>query len=193
MNKLYLLGLATLLPLNAMAATPTDYGFFFKPYLGADYDQYHTNYSSGNDGVFSNNLNGGDIHIGARIHKYAGFEVSYFDTASSSESNVRGTGLSTKAKLDGGSLDIMGYLPLGESQKFELIGTVGITTTKTTGDISNGNTAGNTETKGRIGAGAQYWLTDNLNARALIRYQDADVNSQIDNFVVTTVGLNWQF
>jgi opacity protein-like surface antigen len=171
-------------------------GFFFKPYVGADYDFYHVDYSNGNSGVFSDSLNGGDIHVGARVHKYLGFEVSYFDTANESKDNVLGTSISTSAKLDGWSLDAMGYLPLGDSQKFELIGTVGLARTTAKGTASNGSTAlslSDSETKGRIGGGAQYWITDNLNVRGLVRYQDANFEGTIDDAVVYSLGLNWQF
>lgn len=191
MNKL----LFTLIALLPIAANATDGGFYFKPYVGANYDQYHVNYSSGNDGIFSDNLNGGDIHIGARVHKYLSFEGGYFDTAYSDKSGVLGTNINTSAKLDGWNADILGYLPLDDAQRFELIGTVGVARTKAKGTASavSSITLSDTETKGRIGAGGQFWITDKLNVRALVRYQDADFKNTIDNVVVTSIGLNWQF
>lgn len=167
---------------------------YFKPYAGADYDEYNVSYTSGNGGVFSNNLNGGDIHVGARLHKYIGVEASYFDTAHSNKSNVLGLGINTSAKVDGWALDAMGYLPL-ENPKFELIGTAGIARTSAKGTASaiSSIALSDNETKPRIGIGAQYWITNNLNVRGLMRYQDADFKGTADNIIVSTLGLNWQF
>jgi len=195
--------LATLLSVTLLSSASyaadeslSSYGFFFKPYVGADYDEYHVNYSNGNGGVFADNFNGGDVHVGARVHKYLGFEVSYFDTASEDNSFVySGTTLNTSAKLEGWTLDAMGYLPLDESQKFELIGTVGLARTAAKGTARAVSTVSlsDTETKGRIGGGAQYWITDNLNVRGLVRYQDASFGGTIDDAIISTIGLNWQF
>lgn len=181
-------------------------GFFFKPYLGADYqytsvsyqDIGTTGYSYGD--IFANSFNGGNVHIGARVHKNLGLEVGYFDNASESKSSILGTTATSSVKLDGWTFDALGYLPLGESQRFELIGTAGvaITSAKAKGSITISGTtysgfASKTETEGRFGAGAQYWLTDHLNVRGLVRYQSADLGGVADSAIVSTLGLNWQF
>ena len=178
-------------------------GFFFKPYVGADYQYISASYKdniggtgvSGGD-LYADSFNGGDIHIGARVHKYLGFETGYFDTAHSSQSNILGTTVKSSAKLDGWTLDAMGYLPIGESQKFELIGTFGIARTTASGSARvNGTTysENGSETKGRIGGGAEYWLTDNLNLRGLVRYQGADFGGFANDVIITSLGLNYQF
>src|ERR1700733_7448163 len=121
--------------LAAFAVSPAladDAGFFFKPYVGADYqytdvsyqDITGTAYSYG-DG-FANTFNGGDIHVGARVSKYLGVEGGYYDNASSTKSNILGTTASSSVRFDGWTLDALGYIPLGASQKFELIGTTGL-------------------------------------------------------------------
>jgi len=182
-------------------ATMSD-GFFFKPTVGLDYQFSSVSYKDISGTAFNygdflaDSFNGGDVHIGARVHKYLGFEAGYFDNASSSKSNLLGTTASSSAKFNGWTLDAMGYLPLGESQKFELIGTVGVarisaddsTTVSGTTYSESGH-----ETKGRIGAGAQYWLTDNLNIRGILRYQDADFSGAIKDVVIASLGVNWQF
>ena len=182
-------------------ATMSD-GFFFKPYVGADYEYFSANYKDvpgtgvNYDDIFSDSFNGGDVHVGARVHKYLGFEAGYFDTASSNKSGLLGTTASSSARIDGWTLDALGYLPLGDSQKFELIGTVGLARTTAKGSVTISGTpysANGSETKGRIGAGAEYWLTDNLNVRGLVRYQDADFGGLANNVIVTSLGLNWQF
>lgn len=178
-------------------STPT--GFFFKPYVGADYQYTGVNYSgipgtSRNYGdIFSDSFSGGDVHIGARVHKYFGVEASYFDTASSSKSGLLGTTASSSAKFDGWSVDTMGYFPV--ASKFELIGTAGYARIDAKGSVTVGGTtysSGGWDNAVRIGGGAQYWLTDNINVRGLLRYESID-SSVIDNAVIADLGLNWQF
>jgi opacity protein-like surface antigen len=199
---------ATLLTSTAYAtdAPVSASGFFFKPYVGADY-QYssvsyknigNTAYSYGD--ILADSFNGGDVHIGARVHQNLGFEVGYFDNASESKSNILGTNATSSAKFDGWTLDAMGYLPIGESKKFELIGTAGlaITHASATGSVTINSTTytgstSKTETEGRVGAGAEYWLTDNLNVRGLVRYQSADFSGLANDAVVASLGVNWQF
>lgn len=168
-------------------------GFYFKPYVGANYDYAHLNYKDGGDQLAEDNLNGGDIHVGARIHKYLGFEGSYLWTADGRKSDVLGSGINTSVSATGFALDAMGYLPVMD--KLELIATAGVSRltehAKSSGALVLSSTE--SETKGRIGAGAQYWLTDNLNARGIVRYQGADFSGDLSSAVIATIGLNWQF
>jgi Outer membrane protein beta-barrel domain len=202
--------LTTALCLSALAAasaqaapapksTPDDGGFFFKPYVGADYQYTSVDYNgvpgtpyNYGDG-FADSFNGGDVHIGARVHKYLGFEAGYFDNASSSKTIANG--LSSSVKFDGWTIDALGYLPL--AAKFELIGTTGVAFTSASGSaVINGtrySLGSSSETEWRIGGGAEYWITENLNARGILRYQTADFNGIADNAVVASLGLNYQF
>lgn len=189
---------ATMLTSAAYAANAPD-GFFFKPYVGAAYDYVHANYRSQNgisgSDIASDSLNGADFHVGARIHKYFGIEGSYLWTADASKNNVLGTNINTKVNVRGFALDGMGYLPIDGAGKFELIGTIGVS--RLTGGLSlSGSATGSgheSEIKGRFGGGAQYWLTDNLNVRGLVRYQGADFSGDLNNAIITGLGLNWQF
>jgi opacity protein-like surface antigen len=179
--------------MSSAGSSMGDNGFFFKPYVGADYQYSRYSYKNGVDQFFSDSFSGGDVHIGARVHKYLGFEASYFDTAKGNKTNIQGSGINTSTKFQGESLDAMGYLPLASS-KAELIGLVGVNHTK--GSISatgalNGSSAGN-KTFAEFGGGAQYWITDNLNARLLERYEDIS-HDDVNSAWVTSVGLNWQF
>lgn len=169
--------------------------FFFKPYVGVDYDFVHADYKDGGNQVLNDSLNGGDIHIGARIHKYLGFEGSYLWTADATKDNVLGTSVNTKVNVQGGAFDAMGYLPIGNS-KFELIGTAGVSYLK--GDAGLNGAGGHLslskwETKGRVGGGAQYWITDNINLRGIVRYQGASFSSTLDDAIIYSAGLNFQF
>lgn len=197
MKRILLSTTIVLLASGAYAAPATQSqsnDFFFKPYVGADYDQVHVDYAHGNDDVLEDNLNGGDVHVGARIHKYLGFELGYLDTLKGKDSNVLGTGVDSKTNVKGGTFDALGYYPIYD--KVELIGTVGVSVLTADAKLSAGGPSLNlnkTETKPRIGAGAQYWLTDNLNARAIVRYQDADFSDTVNNAIVSSIGINYQF
>ncbi len=173
-------------------------GFYFAPYVGGDYQYTWVNYakSGGIDygDIFESSLNGGDVHVGARIHKYLGFEGSYYDTASAGRSNVLGTGIKTGIKFSGETLDAMGYLPV-EQTNAELIGVLGVAratvkdTAKGGGFTVRDNGA---EYEPRVGAGAQYWVSDRLNVRGLLTYQDSGFEG-FDNTLITNVGVNYKF
>lgn len=155
-------------PASTAGSSLASDGFFFKPYVGADYQYSSFSYQNGGDQDFADTFSGGDVHIGARVHKYLGFEASYFDSAKGNKDNIQGSGINTSTKFQGESLDAMGYLPLASS-KAELIGLVGVNHTK--GSISatgvvTGTEAGS-KTFAEFGGGAQYWITDNVNARLL--------------------------
>lgn len=166
--------------------------FYFKPNIGADYQYTYIDYKDNNDEVLEKSLHGGDVHIGARIHKNLGFEAGYLRTAEATKDNVLGSGLDTKIKLTGYTFDALGYLPLGNG-KFELIGTAGITRIKADLSIPGIGSDSESETKGRVGGGAQYWLSDNLNVRTLVRYQGASFSDVANGAVIGNVGLNYQF
>lgn len=179
--------------LTSFSAEAADYGFFFKPYVGADYDYVHANYKDGGDQIAEDNLNGADVHVGARVHKYLGFEGGYLWTGNGNKSNVLGSGINTSVNVRGFTFDALGYLPVID--KFELIGTAGVSRLRADLNVS-GLIAGSGheyETKGRVGGGAQYWLTDNLNVRGIVRYQGANFSGALDNAVIASLGLNWQF
>lgn len=195
MKKLLItVAISTLISHAALADSKPAGDFFFKPYVGANYDYVSVNYQGNLDSVLKDSIHGGDLHVGARIHKYVGIEASYLLTQKAEKNNVLGSGINTGVKIEGGTFDVLGYAPVTE--KFEVIGTVGLSVLKATADLNGAGGAASsseTEVRGRFGGGAQYWVTDNLNIRGLVRYQDADFGSVADNAVITSIGVNWQF
>jgi hypothetical protein len=179
----------------------TSSDFFFKPYVGADYqfskygnEDASATFGAGaqTDDVFDTGLHGGNVHVGARVHQNLGFELGYFQTQKGTKTNAALFVGETEADIKGISLDAFGYYPL--TKQVELIGSVGVSYAKATlGGSALIAEIDEEEVKPRIGAGAQYWFTDNLNARGLVRYQGADFDDTVDNAVVTSVGLNYQF
>jgi opacity protein-like surface antigen len=176
---------------------PPSNRLFFKPYIGADYQYTHVNYQddpsigiSGDD-IANDTLHGANVHIGARLHKYFGLEAGYLRTDNVEKTNILGTGIDSKVRIDGFNVDAMFYLPL--SGKFELIATGGVSRLTQRSSFTSVGSFKETETKGRAGGGAQYWLTDKLNLRTLVRYQDADFDGDADGAITATAGINYQF
>lgn len=186
-----------------VTASSTSNDFFFKPYIGADY-QYskygNENFGGGikSDDLIDTSLHNGNVHVGARIHQNIGIELGYTQSQTSDKQTalavvtnfgtfpVGKTEVQTKAFV----ADVLGYYPV--APKVELIGTIGVSYTKAEFSAL-GVSADDTEWKPRVGAGAQYWFTDNLNARGLVRYQGADFDGAVNNAVVASAGVNYQF
>jgi opacity protein-like surface antigen len=190
------------------------------PYIGidlqrTDYD-YNSNYRNDTlpagaflDGniVLEDALDGFNIHAGIRPHKYFGAELGYFRTKEEGKSISAGANVgpnntvatadfSTDVRVHGLTLDALGYLPLGEQERFELIGTAGLSWSK--GELSgtDGTTTldvDESEIGFRAGAGAQFNITDRVNVRGLARYQTADFDDVADNAWTYAVGLNFSF
>lgn len=159
-----------------------------KPYVGASYQYTHIDYGNDNKGLAANNLNGADIHAGLNIGKNFGVEAGYNQSLNSTKHNVMGTGLDTKISLGGFTFDALGYLPV--TNKIDLIGTAGVALIRERDEVVGVATDTSWKTKGRIGGGAQYALTDNSNVRLLVRYQDY---SDGDNGILTNLGFNYKF
>lgn len=77
--------------------------FYFKPYVGAEYQHTIVDYASVDgisfDDVYEDNFNGGGIYLGARIHDHLGVEIGYNRTTSEDVNNVLGTGVQARAGL----------------------------------------------------------------------------------------------
>ena len=189
----------------------------FKPYVGFDLQRsvynYNDNYDIGGglalngNTILENSLNGLNIHVGNRFHKNFGAELGYFRTKEEGKSTANGATVgpgtvatadfSTDVKVQGITLDGLGYLPLDEDEKFELIGTAGLSWSKaevtaTVPGVGSGD-VDESEIGFRIGGGAQVNFTDNINMRGLVRYQTADFDGVVDNAWTYGFGLNYSF
>lgn len=213
--------LCTTAALIALTTTAHAESVVITPYVGFDLQRSDYNYNDDYDfggGVsldgntlLENGLYGANIHVGARIGKYAGLELGYFRTKSETRNigatdqigtinNVpaaAGTDFSTSVKTQGFVLDGMGYYPVYGDDTVELIGTAGVSWTKAEINLSipslSSDTSDESEFGLRLGGGAQYNFTDKINARGLIRYQTADFESIADNAWIGSVGLNYSF
>lgn len=186
----------------------------FRPYVGADAQYtdfgYNNNYDLGGglaldgDAILEDGLPGFNIHVGNRFHKNFGAELGYFRTKEQSKDVAAGstvgpgptvalTGFTTKVKAQGVTLDALGYVPLDEAARFELIGTAGVSYTKAELEFAGYGSEDESEFGYRLGAGAQYGLDDNISVRGLARYQSADFEDVADNAWTYSLGVNYAF
>lgn len=201
---------AITIPAQAQEAT-------FKPYIGIDLMRmavnYNDNYNAGGGVILDGNalledsLDGLSIHVGNRFHKNFGVELGYFRTREEDKDIAAGATVgpgvvaaapfTTSVKVQGFTLDGLGYLPVTESGQFELIGTVGVSWMKgkieaTIPGVGSGS-SDESEFGFRAGGGAQFNLTDKFSVRGLARYQTADFEDVVDSAWTYTVGLNYSF
>lgn len=174
------------------------------PYIGLDAQftkyEYNDNYdllgtSVDVGDILANNAGGMNMHVGTRVGKHLGVELGYFRNMSK-EKNL-GSGVSTEIQTTGFTLDGMGYIPVTDDKRLELIGTAGAVWTKadlTVAAVGVGSeTDDESEIGFRVGGGAQYTITDNMSARGLVRYQTADFDKIADHALTYSVGLNYSF
>lgn len=187
-----------------------------KPYVGIDlmhtiYD-YNDNYDIGGglaldgDALLEDALDGMSIHFGVRPHQYFGLELGYFRTRKAGRNIAAGdtvgpgtvalADFGTDVKVQGVTLDGLGYLPLGPQERFELIGTAGASWSKAELTLTDGTSAfddDESEVGFRVGGGAQFNINERFNFRGIARYQSADFEDVADNAWVYTLGLNYSF
>lgn len=188
-KTLLLAGVAALVSFNANAME-------MKPYVGLDYVYSMTDIDKvDGEKLFEEDLNAFAITAGAKMHKNFGLEAFYQQSREESKDNNDFT--KGKDEYNAFGLDAIGYLPIDHEGKFELLGSLGIgyydvdykLKDRLSGDrISEGDDGFGY----RIGAGAQYNITENVAARVMARYVDLDVDG-MDNMVDVTAGIRYSF
>ncbi|MBI1275891.1 outer membrane beta-barrel protein [bacterium] len=190
-----------------------------RPYIGAEY-QYSTTDVDPFYGteLFDDSYNGGAAFLGLR-DKYFGLELGYMQTGEGGK-NIAGSGafagdtFSTKSELSGITLDLMGYMPVDNDGKFEIIGSVGggyymadVDTTlsgpATTAFYGASPVTSSTDDNqwgGRVGIGAQYFIMPNLSLRAMARYTWVDFTGSaagddygVEDFATYSAGVAFHF
>lgn len=171
---------------------------------GGEHEPYNTNYNNNNTSNSSNltihdhpayfytGAEGGWLHseedfwtiaplVGLRVGKHFGLEASY--TWSTSEDVAAGvdTDVSTLA------LDAIGYLPISDDNRLELVGLVGV------GRYDTDNSAGNNDdTALRYGGGLQYEIDNNWSGRVLYRRAELDT-ALLEDADTVTLGFTYNF
>lgn len=134
----------------------------------------------------SSYLDGVEADVGWRFNRFYSIEASYsYFTGSTSPSSQ-----SFNNTLQDGSIDALGWLPLGPWRDWSLYADVG-----GTWYFENASTAFNSghadRFGGRAGGGIQYQFDENLGLRAGGRYDWANLPN-MKSATVFTVGLVWQ-
>lgn len=200
---------------KALAGSETHFESL-KPYIGFDLQltslEYTDNFSLGGglaldgDSILEDQFYGGKIHVGIRPSKRLGLELGYFRTLEEDKDiaagtlvgpgTVAATAFSTDFLLHGITLDALSYWPIGSEERFELIGSAGVSWT--VADFAL-NVPGSTRTEVdesefglRAGLGGQAHINDRLNIRGLAQYQTADFDGLIDNMWIYSIGMNYK-
>ncbi|HUO92183.1 MAG TPA: outer membrane beta-barrel protein [Rhizomicrobium sp.] len=131
-------------------------------------------------------LDGVEANVGWRFNRFYTMEASY-DYYSGSTHTPGGPSFNTT--LQEGSLDALGYLPLGPWRSWSLYGDIGGTWYSLS---SNGvGFLRSDRWGGRAGGGVQFQIDDDLGVRLGGRYEWMDMRA-LKSMEVFSVGLVWQ-
>jgi len=132
-------------------------------------------------------LDGVEADVGWRFNRFYSVEASY--SYFSGSKNPAG-GQSFTNTLQEGSIDALGFLPLGPWRDWALYADVGGTWFFESVSSASSNGHAN-DFGGRAGGGIQYQFDENLGLRAGGRYEWANLPN-MKSAAVFTVGLIWQ-
>jgi opacity protein-like surface antigen len=198
MNKILLAAASFVAVAGAAQAADNE----MRPYVGVDVTRVMADYKTDSylgvsgDDLLEDSLNGINPYVGLQFNKYVGAELGYLQTESGKKSNILGSGVDTKVKMSGFSADVVGTLPVTKDEKVALLGSAGLGRYKA--DIKATGPGGSasddsSDTGFRLGAGAQYQITDNIGVRAMARYIKVDFDDSTDNLITASIGLNYKF
>jgi opacity protein-like surface antigen len=187
MNKKILAAACGLLVSSGFALAQDDMNFYVGGELGYNRHGYTSEFKdsiSNNGGTLkSKNVPTLGLLIGGKFHENFGAEIGYtFFKKSKVDWNTAGWS-NDNVKANNMYLDLLGYMPVDTC--FDLIGAVGVGRMKIkTVDNNAGNGIGDSS-KGkagfRLGVGAQYKFDDHFAARAMVRYQRANIKDSTDS------------
>ena len=173
---------ALMVAASAIAMAANAEAMEYNPYVGAEYG-----YSFLNGGAGSNNFNSGKIFVGSQYNENFGVEAFYQRTTADKKAGF-------KRKYEAYGIDALGYLPMGCEQKVSLIGTAGLAYYDFKGKEEGGKTNGDGMWGYRLGAGAEYNVTDNVAVRALARYTKLDQRADYSNDMMEySIGARYNF
>ena len=190
-KTLLLAGVASLFAMSANAYDIKDY---WSPYIGADYNFTRTHHPESTATVASNilpsNYHSGTFAFGTKVFDYVaveGFaEFSKYENKPETRSYTRAYGA-----------DVMGVLGLGDSQKFDLLGSIGLG--RYYNKLKHKTAAGKTDFAEydwgyRFGAGAQYHFNENWSVRAMYRHVVFNKPKfAYNNLDVVSLGVRYNF
>ena len=157
----------------------------YRPYIGIDYL-----YNTSKTNSASPHYHAGGIRIGSDYSKYFATEL-FFDQSNNDTHHFYGRTLKTSYHSFG--LDILAFLPLGNTEKFSLGATTGIGEYSYRNKI-DGHKHFNLHGRGyRFGGGAKYVLNDHWQVRVLVRYVNFDNIDNYDHATEYSAGIEYHF
>ena len=179
-KTLLLAGVACLFAANANAE--------LTPYVGVDYNYDMWRMDAEAKAALIDHSHGGSVVAGTKFNKWSGVEAFYQLTKQ--ESNHY-EGVKYHSRLQAYGADLLGYLPLGCEQKFELLAGLGIGEyeVKARGEDGSEKDSG---VGYRLTAGAQYNLDENWSVRATYRHVYVD-KSFLNDLNELSLGVRYNF
>jgi hypothetical protein len=190
----------------ASAAAAQDVNLRPSIYVGADYQNTTVTWNDftlpttpptviNGSQLFAESYHGAHLHAGARFGANLGLELGYMWLPAAKK--TIGGGNNSSLKVQGVTLDGMAYLPLDAAGRFELVGLVGGAwlegTAKLNGPSFGNNVSVDPDWNWRAGGGAQYRWSANVNIRALVSYEAARFDGEVDHALNVNAGLNFLF
>ncbi len=197
-KKLALLAVPAIL-LAASAAT-ADNQWGFTPYVGADAEWRHLNYQTGfGENIFRHDYPQGNIYAGLKFNDYLAIEGGYEATGRKSRVTTLGPGnifagnstagttlqFSTTSRIKGPHANLVGFLPIWDAYRLQLIGSVGFARLQENAEFTiltaNGNPAipdprtfKQRKSILRVGAGLQQMISDSWGVRAMVKWENTN-------------------
>lgn len=172
---------------------------YLQPYVGLDYSFNQIDWGN-EDGVsldsfFEDKFHAGSVSLGMRFHDNFALEA-YYKRSAEAKKTTLGI-LTTKLTLQSFGIDAVIHSPrLGYGNKVELIGSVGVAyyelkaKNSVPGYIDESGKADHIG--GRIGAGLQYYLNDNVALRLMGRYNYTGIDEG-ENMLELDAGVRYYF
>jgi len=134
----------SLLAFNAAALNVRDH-MDLVPYIGADIQSRHMEFKKGyGDNITKKNYPQGNIYLGLKLNEYVGLEAGYERTKNVKTSKILlgsdmflstilqpgdptfATRINTRTKMSAFHASVVGFLPISEEYRLQLIGALGI-------------------------------------------------------------------
>lgn len=179
----FVLTFLAVLNLNAKNCLADSYKYV--PYAGFGYD-----YSKTQIGQVRPAYHSGTVYIGSEYGSYFSTEM-FFSQSLNRTNGQNPTKLKSSYRAYG--LDLMGYLPLGCSQKFSLLATTGIgeyAFKLKTGDAKRSNEHGYGY---RFGGGVKYAFNTHWQTRFITRYVKFDRVDSVNQAIEYSLNLEYHF
>lgn len=188
MKKFFFVLTTAVSALGLCRAAGAEENYSYTPYAGLDYV-----YSNANAAGMHPNYNSGAVNFGTKYNRYFGTELFYQYSDSATKNNANHDRL--KTSFQAGGLDLYGYLPLGCTQRFNLLATAGagmyrFRKSYASPALKGGHDSGYGY---RLGAGMMYDLDNNWSVRAVARHVNLDGVEDFDHMMEYAAGIRYTF